>query len=227
MLDPSFLQSVNVDILPDDDATRNLGSSDKRWLKIWTKYLDGFIIFNPGGNDYWFYIATSPSVADRGGLAFGQTARYMFRVTTRGTGGTSGYLHIFSWDTANNTKYSECAELTLTGDLYVYGDYYTYSPDLPTLAEVRKNPDMLYKEIYRIACIPSSKGKKLPEDEELRHLVLQKAFAKDISKTALLNARLVVILYERVKQLEEENKYLKDELNKLKSMINSLVGGNG
>ena len=38
---------------------------------------------------------------------------------------------------------------------------------------------------------------------------------------------LVVILYERVKQLEEENRYLKDELNKLKSMINSLVGGNG
>ena len=253
------MQSVNVDILPDVDATRSLGSSSKRWKDGYfsgTLNIGGNVVIGGdlqvGGND----------ILDSGGttrITLGDPVlvnadisiknKVKFTNLTRGADSGivgSGYgCYIvspsFTYDTSTRHRlelyrerdgrigwYDRTIASWLmyitegTGDLWIKGSYLSSSPELPTLAECRKNPDTLYKEIYRIAKIPSSKGKPLPEDEELRQLVLEKAFAKDISKTALLNARLVVILYEKVKQLEEENKMLRDKLQKLEQELQEI-----
>lgn len=112
--------------------------------------------------------------------------------------------------------------LTTTGDLYIKGSYLTFSPKLPTLAEVLKNPEIAYEEIYNIAKIPSSEGKLKHLDEKLKRLVLEKAFKKDISKTALLNARLIIWIYRKIKEQEEKIKNLESENEMLKSQIHQL-----
>ena len=130
---------------------------------------------------------------------------------------------------------------TYDGYAYAKNGWHSWSPPLPTLAETRRDPESVYREIKKIASIPSCDESRIKITDSLKQYLIKKlklegadektiedeiklyiknkAFAKDISKTALLNARLVVILYEKVKQLEKENAELKQRIAELEAKL--------
>jgi len=321
VLDPSFLQSVNVDILPDSDKVRNLGSSSLRWNQIYAKQviiksdsasipslqIEGigaaygillyrsdtagsvfqvfkntvkqvkigidagmsgspFRIIMPSGyakltdTGSLHLISTDGSTVD---LVLGDGSNYVGVIHFKGQVGdfvsrivvyggriavfldanderTDEGIYIYKNAGSFSGSQSLMSHLDANGVWHAYG-FVTYSPELPSLAEVRENPDIAYNEIKKIASIPHFDESKFkiteglkryiiekfkPEEgrveEEAKRFVMEKAFAKDISKTALLNARLIVILYEKVKQLEEENKMLRDKLQKLEQELQEI-----
>jgi len=61
LVDPSFLQSVNVSILPRDSGNYNLGSNDKRWKEIFGLYIDLRPSFDSGVVDAIYMANTDPT----------------------------------------------------------------------------------------------------------------------------------------------------------------------
>ena len=190
---------MNTNILPDTDGAYNIGSDTLRWKAIYLKGSGTIInvISMGGGPALKLYGGDRPDIVI-------QPTEYH-----------PDYSAIRVFDDAGEKKF----EVKFGGDVWATS-YNTWSPKLPTLSEVRKNPEIAYKELHKIACIPSSEGKlEHIKDPELKDFILKRAFAKDISKTALLNARLVVILYEKVKQLEKENAELKQRIAELEAKL--------
>ena len=88
------------------DSSRNL---------IGINSIEQTLNFNSSGSDYWLRIKSSGTVADQGGLELHQGAQYTIRLTTLGTGGTSGKLHIYSWDSSSSAKVADIAYLYVDG----------------------------------------------------------------------------------------------------------------
>ena len=92
--------------------------------------------------------------------------------TLRSTGG----MNIWYWDRVAGTTHN-MAYITDTGDLYIDGSYYTFSPKVPD------DPEEVVKILREEAFKPEG-------------------LAKDIAKIAIASAKLLTRLDEKVKMLE-------------------------
>jgi len=223
------INSIDQSLIPSSNDTYNLGSTTYRWSTIYCGGIDinstiakvklentstslgypyiefknpvidykcGLIVAN-SSNFYLPYDATNSCI------------RQMFRNDT-----TSGSEQV-AWYNSNGIKK---LYLTLEGNLYIDGNYNTFSPELPDNWQEIDYRNYLHTQLNkehpprdekgRLICICGKSG-VCPEHQ----VQFEQKYAFDVSTTTAVTAKLVISLMDKITELENKISQLEEQLN--------------